>query len=486
MNFNIDDFTVVSHTTDSFMFTSAHPFFQGWVRVVSAHREDRVRGIPCTHNQAEEQRARRRVRRDVEPPEVRRFLRQELLKKVGHSWWNRPRVYRHDLADEREPTPSLRSVVVVPSGQEQPEESPDQQELGPVVSGDRMTLVGPVASPVTSLPHTPGRDIVIAGKTEESPRTREGRVAAAMLEQEMGRRSVAEAIRPIRERPTVWPESSGIPAESQLGRTGETGVLTEPPLPQRKSAETPRPQRDGSPREAERKPEPAVFSPSPVVGQEQPPPMRTHVPETESSESDASDEPGPKEDPPHLMARPASDLEGDQEAAELDQEVAGGAEPSAQLELAILNGLDISSLPALCDLSTRASTTVHIPWPPVGMERATPEWRRKASQAMAFLLGGRGGEHYGSWSGALRQRPECRLDPPDTTTGGGIWTARMHNSTVCRVLDGLVSARATGHRELEGMNEILRDIPPRRGVLPVPEPARGSPRADGTFPETGD
>ena len=218
-----------------------------------------------------------------------------------------------------------------------------------------------------------------------------------------------------------------------------------------------KPQRDGSPRETERNPEPAVFSPSPVVGQEQPPPMRTHVPETESSESDASDEPGPKEDPPYLRARPASDLEGDQEAAELDQEEAGGAEPSAQLELAILNGLDISSLPALHDLSTRASSTVHILWPPVGMERATPEWRQKASQAMAFLLGGSGGEHYGSWSGALRQRPECRLDPKDTTTGGGIWTARMHNSTVRRVLDGLVSARATGHREPEGINEIGKD-----------------------------
>ena len=200
MNFNINDFAVVSHTTDSFRFTSTHPFFPGWVRVVSARRKDRVRNVPCTHNQEEEQRVRRRVRRDVEPPEVRRFLRQELLKKVGHSWWNRPRVYRHDRDDEREPTPSLRSVVVVPSGQEQPEESPDQQELGPVVSGDRMTLVGPVASPVTSLPHTPGRDIVIAGNTEEFPRTREGRLAAATLEQEMGQRSVAEAIRPIRER----------------------------------------------------------------------------------------------------------------------------------------------------------------------------------------------------------------------------------------------------------------------------------------------
>ena len=197
MNFSIDDFNVVSHTTDSFTFTSAHPFFPGWVRVVGAHREDRVRNTPCAHNQQEEQRARRRVRRDVEPPEVRRFLRQELLKKVGHSWWNRPRVYRHDLADEQEPTPSLRSVVVVTSDPEQPEVSPEQQGSGPVGSRDWMTLVGPVASPVTSLPRTPGRDIFLAGDTEESPRTKEGRVAAATLEQEMGRRSVAAAIRPI-------------------------------------------------------------------------------------------------------------------------------------------------------------------------------------------------------------------------------------------------------------------------------------------------
>ena len=181
---------------------------------------------------------------------------------------------------------------------------------------------------------------------------------------------------------------------------------------------TPRPERGGSPREAERKPEPAVFSPSPVVGQEKQLHMRTHVPETEESES----------------ARDAS------------------AKP----------GLHHSTHPVASRL------------------------RQKASQAMAFLLGGRSGEHDGSWSDALRQRPECRLDPSDTTTQRRVWTARMHNSTVCRVLDGLVSARATGRREPEGMNEILRDIPLRRGVLPIPGPARGSPRADETFPETGD
>ena len=186
-----------------------------------------------------------------------------------------------------------------------------------------------------------------------------------------------------------------------------------------------------------------MFSPSPVVRQEKQLSLRTHVPGTEESESDTSGEPGdmpgPKEDPPHLVARPPSDQEGDREGAEPEQEEAMGAEPSAHLELAILNGLDISSLPALCDLSTGASTTVNIPWPPAGMERATPEWRQKASQAMALLLGGRSGEHYGNWSDVLRQRPECRLDPPDTTTRRGIWTARKHNSTVCRMLDGLVA-----------------------------------------------
>ena len=454
-----------------------------------------------------------KVRRGVEPPEVRRFLRQELLTKVGHSWWNRPRVYRYDRDEEREPMQSLRSVVVVPQGQE-------QQELSPAVPGGRTTLLGPVASPVTSLPHTPGRDIVVIGISEESPRTREGRLAAATLEQAMGRRSVAEAIRPIRERavassssagrtitremvaeacdtlvqerhpasPPVWPESDRSPTEDQpVEEKGEVGVLAEPPTPQRKLASTPAPQGDGSPGGKERKPESALFSPSPVVGQEQAPSVCSRVPETEASESDADDEPGRKEDPPRRGARLAGEMEDDPEAAGTDQEEAAGAEPpSAQLELAILNGLDISSLPALRDLSTGARTTVHIPWPPVGLERTTPEWRRRASQAMAFLLGGRGGEHYASWDGALRQRPECRLDAPDITTDGGMWTARMHNSTVGRVLDGLVSARATGNREPEGMNEILRNIPPRRAVLPVPEPTRASPRADGTFPETGD
>ena len=375
-----------------------------------------------------------KVRRGVEPPEVRRFLRQELLTKVGHSWWNRPRVYRYDRDEEREPMQSLRSVVVVPQGQE-------QQELSPAVPGGRTTLLGPVASPVTSLPHTPGRDIVVIGSSEESPRTREGRLAAATLEQAMGRRSVAEAIRPIRER--------AVASSSSAGRTITREMVAE-------ACDT--------------------------LVQERHPASPPVWPESDRSPTE--DQPVEEKGEAGVLAEPPTH---DPEAAGTDQEEAAGAEPpSAQLELAILNGLDISSLPALRDLSTGARTTVHIPWPPVGLERTTPEWRRRASQAMAFLLGGRGGEHYASWDGALRQRPECRLDAPDITTDGGMWTARMHNSTVGRVLDGLVSARATGNREPEGMNEILRNIPPRRAVLPVPEPTRASPRADGTFPETGD
>ena len=97
----------------------------------------------------------------------------------------------------------------------------------------------------------------------------------------------------------------------------------------------------------------------------------------------------------------------------------------------------------------------------------------------------RSGERYSDWGSSLKQRPECRLDLPDTTTCRGIWTAKMQNSTVCRVLDGLFAARASGSRQPDDMNEILRYIPPRRVVLPIPGPARGSPRVDETFPRTG-
>ena len=165
-----------------------------------------------------------------------------------------------------------------------------------------MTLVGLVASPITSLPRTPGRDILLPGDAQESPRTREGRVAAATLEQEMGRRSVAAAIRPIKDRavassssatvlitqemvaeacdtlvresypasPPVWPEGREPPTQNDPDRSRGTEILQEPPLPRRKKASTPR---------AEQGPAPAMFSPSPVVRQEKQLSLRTHVPE---------------------------------------------------------------------------------------------------------------------------------------------------------------------------------------------------------------
>ena len=108
-------------------------------------------------------------------------------------------------------------------------------------------------------------------------------------------------------------------------------------------------------------------------------------------------------------------------------------EPSAYLALVILNGLDILSLPALWDLSTGAITMVWIPWPPAWMEQATPEWRQRASEAMAFLLCSQEGERYSDWDSLLKQRPECRLNFPDTTTPGGQGAGWARRSMGCRV-----------------------------------------------------
>ena len=135
-------------------------------------------------------------------------------------------------------------------------------------------------------------------------------------------------------------------------------------------------------------------------------PSALHVrgPETEESGSDGSDgsenKQGQREERHHPVARPTSNQEedrGDEEGLRPEQEQAMGTEPSGDLALAIINGLDISSLPALRDLSTGASTMVSIPWPPAGMEQATHEWRQRASEAMVFLLGSRNGERYRVW-----------------------------------------------------------------------------------------
>ena len=107
-------------------------------------------------------------------------------------------------------------------------------------------------------------------------------MAAATLEQEMGQRSVAAAIRPIKDRavasssstvepitqemvaeacdtlvrerhpasPPVWPEGSEPRTQSDPDRPRGTQILQEPPLPRHKTASTPRPERGGSQRGA--------------------------------------------------------------------------------------------------------------------------------------------------------------------------------------------------------------------------------------------
>ena len=62
LKFNINDFTLVSHTETSFLFTSLHPFFPGWVRVVSAHSRDHVRKLPCPNDPDEGEEAKKRIR----------------------------------------------------------------------------------------------------------------------------------------------------------------------------------------------------------------------------------------------------------------------------------------------------------------------------------------------------------------------------------------------------------------------------------------
>ena len=149
------------------------------MRVVAAHSTDSVRKPPCQHNAEEDLQVKKRVKLYVEPSEVQRFLRQELLKKVGQSWWNKPRLYRHDLAEEQELTPPVHSVVVILLDPDQPEASPERQEPGPSGPSKGMVLDKPAASPVTSLPRTPGQDILLPGNSEESGGTNGGGSAGA-------------------------------------------------------------------------------------------------------------------------------------------------------------------------------------------------------------------------------------------------------------------------------------------------------------------
>ena len=111
------------------------------------------------------------------------------------------------------------------------------------------------------------------------------------------------------------------------------------------------------------------------------------------------------------------------------------------------------------------SVTVRIPWPLAKLEGTTPEWCRWSA--------------YCNWDAELEERPEFLLDPPDTSMRRGRWTARMHNNTVGRALDGLWSARAATLLPVT-TNEVLRGIPRRRDIIAVEEAGRGDPVDDAT------
>ena len=100
VNFTVDDFTAVSHTTNSILFTSWHPYTPGWVQIRATSDQDRVRCVPCQHDPEQEEEIGRRRRLEVEPHRAppSPSPRQELLAKAGQSSCDAPKVYRYDFA----------------------------------------------------------------------------------------------------------------------------------------------------------------------------------------------------------------------------------------------------------------------------------------------------------------------------------------------------------------------------------------------------
>ena len=99
----------------------------------------------------------------------------------------------------------------------------------------------------------------------------------------------------------------------------------------------------------------------------------------------------------------------------------------------------------------------------------------------------RGGQYQGCWDGeqvlwhqdwhlALRERPKCLLDlPADSSTGEGEWTARMHNATVERAMEGLWLTRARARMEIPAVsNKLLWDIQPHKELIPLGRPGKSS------------
>ena len=97
--------------------------------------------------------------------------------------------------------------------------------------------------------------------------------------------------------------------------------------------------------------------------------------------------------------------------------------------LALLNGLDVSYYPAIRDWTQGYGTTVTIPWTLANLEGTSPEWCRKAAQALAYLLARHERLYDEDW--------ECLLDLPDTSTHEGREVAIMHNATMAQARRGL-------------------------------------------------
>ena len=142
-------------------------------------------------------------------------------------------------------------------------------------------------------------------------------MAAAALEQEIRRRSVAEAIRPIKDRAVASSSSAAGPVTERMVAEACDTLIRLPHLSglktpglrlgvtkvgrERTKSSTPRPERGGSPTRAEQGPVQAMWSPSPVLRKEKPSALHAHVPETGESGSDGSVE-GRREERHHPVA----------------------------------------------------------------------------------------------------------------------------------------------------------------------------------------
>ena len=167
--------------------------------------------------------------------------------------------------------------------------------------------------------------------------------------------------------PPEWPKDTGTPAQVDQSWKGETEILQEPPPPRRKMASTPRTEKGGWH---------SAWSPSPVVRTERPSALHAHPPETEESGSNGSagweEKQAWRKERRNPVVQPTSGHEKDREdegRLRPEQEQAMGTEPLADLGLAILNGLDISSLP-----HSVTCPREQVPWS--GFRGLRPEWSR--------------------------------------------------------------------------------------------------------------